>query len=237
MQTGGLGTDMGHAWATSPDRNSYALVARLPVRALAAAVPVRPVPVPARPAPVLERLLGLFAVQPGRDWSAYDAIPDVEWRDAAPVDDTDPDSDDLRVSLSRSGTLLLAGFGTTWLPDGEGDVREGNEGESGVTLLGGAVRVDAIAVVKCYPSDDLAGILRRQCPSATVEPTALRAADDARATSFLIRMRGCVPLRADVFVDEEGGSSSPGSTTFLFHRSAPDDEPGGKIAEMRCREG
>lgn len=230
---------MGHAWATSPDRKSHALVARLPVRALAAVPPVMPAAVPVRSAPVLERLLGLFAVQPGPHWAVYDAIPGIDWRDAAPVDDTDPDvaSDDLRVSLSRSGTLLLAGFGTTWLPDGEGDVREGNEGECGVTLLGGAVRVDAIAVVKCYPSDDLAGILRRQCPSATIEPLAQGAADDAGTPSFLIRMRGCLPLRVDVFVDEEGGSSSPGSTTFLFHRSAPDDEPGGKTAEMRCREG
>jgi hypothetical protein len=230
---------MGHAWATSSDRKSYALVARLPVRALAAALSVMPAVVPVRPAPVLDRLLGLFAAVPGLDWSACDAIPDIRWRDPAPVEDADPDSlpDDLRASLSRHGTLLLAGFGTTWLPDGEGDVREGNEGESGVTLLGGPMHVDAIAVVKCYPSDDLAGILRRQCPFATVEPLAQGAADDARTPSFLIRMRGCVPLRADVFVDEEGGSSSPGSTTFLFHRSAPDDEPGGKIAEMRCREG
>lgn len=224
---------MGHAWATSPDRNSYALVARVPVRAFAVAPVIQPV-LPSLQRPVLERLLVLFAAARGFDWAACASVPGLGWRDAAPVEDIDPA--DPQINLSRSGTLLLAGFGQTWLPDGEGDVREGNEGESGVTLLGSASRVEAVAVVKCYPSEDIATILRRQCPSAMVEPLAPGAAGD-RGLSFLIRLRGCVPLRADVFVDEEGGSSSPGSTTFLFHRSAPDDEPGGKIAEMRCREG
>ncbi|WP_345304040.1 hypothetical protein [Lysobacter hankyongensis] len=224
---------MGHAWATSPDRNGYALVARMPVRALAVAPVIQPVLAPI-PVPVLERLLVLFAARGGLDWATCASVPGLDWRDVAPVEDVEPD--DPQINLSRSGTLLLAGFGDTWLPDGEGDVREGNEGESGVTLLGSASRVEAVAVVKCYPSEDIATILRRQCPSAMVEPLAPGAAGD-RGLSFLIRLRGCVPLRADVFVDEEGGSSSPGSTTFLFHRSAPDDEPGGKIAEMRCREG
>lgn len=224
---------MGHAWATSQDRNGYALLACVPVRAFAAAPVIQPV-LPSPHVPVLERLLDLFAAPRGLDWTACESVPGLDWRDAAPVQDIDPT--DPHVDVSRGGTLLLAGFGDTWLPDGEGDVREGNEGESGVTLLGNASRVEAIAVVKCYPSEDIATILRRQCPSAKVEPLAPGAAGD-RGLSFLIRLRGCLPLRADVFIDEEGGSSSPGSTTFLFHRSPPDDEPGGKIAEMRCREG
>jgi hypothetical protein len=193
----------------------------------------------AAPMTALAALLQTFAGTAGRDWRAYDATAGVQWRDAAPRPDFDDVSDDRDASASRlirHGTLVLSGFGRAWLPDGEGDLREGDEGESGISLIGRADDgVDAIAVVKFHPSDDIAGILRRQLASLRSTVDALDAPAPGQ-TRYLVRIDGTAPLHADVFVDEEGGSGAPGCTTFLFRRHAPDEDPGGPPIGPRCPE-
>lgn len=185
---------------------------------------------------VIQDVLRIFATGRGQAWDAYDIVPGLDWRQSAPVEN--PDIADPMARYSRSGTLLLAGLGPALLPGGpDGDLREGNEGESGITLSGDVARVHEIAVLKFYPSDDVAGLLRRQfAPTHSVEPWSHTAAPGGQH-SYSIRMDGLPPLRVETFIDKEGGSSVPGSTTFVFYRIDPGDEPGETIAEMRCREG
>ncbi|MFZ5638867.1 MAG: hypothetical protein ACOY82_20030 [Pseudomonadota bacterium] len=193
----------------------------------------------AAPMNALAALLQKFAGPTGHGWQVYDTTAGVHWRDAAPRPDLDsvPDGGDPSASrLILHGTLVLSGFGRTWLPDGEGDLREGDEGESGISLIGRADEgVDSIAVVKWYPSDDIAGILRRQLATLRSSVDALDAPAPGH-TRYLVRIDGAAPLHAEVFVDEEGGPGAPGCTTFLFRRHAPDEDPGGPPIEPRCPE-
>lgn len=237
---------MGRA-SKSPRWAVLAFVACIPVLAFASA-PSQTVLVDAvadtasashrgRDVPVIEDVLRIFATGHGQAWDAYDAVPDLDWRQAAPVEN--PDVVDPLARYSRSGTLLLGGLGPALLPVGGpgGDLRDGNEGESGITLSGDASRVHEVALVKFYPTDDVLGLLRRQFDHAQwVQPWSHVSAPGAQS-SYSIRMDGLPPVHVETFIDEEGGSSGPGSTTFVFYRIQPDDEPGATIAEMRCREG
>ncbi len=181
--------------------------------------------------PVLEDVLQRFASDAGHMWQTYDAIPGIAWHQPDPAEL--PDAIDSSIRYARSGALLLDGFDDTLLPDGNGDVREGNEGESGITLSGAADRIHDIALVKFYPSEDYLGILSRQFASARVDALALAGAQNPHKHAFYrIHMHGSALLYAEVFVDEEGSSSGPGSTTFVFCTSKPIQ----RIAEMRCRE-
>jgi hypothetical protein len=185
--------------------------------------------------PVLEDVLQRFASDRGHMWQTYDAIPGLVWHQPEPEPVEMWDVIDSSARYARSGALLLDGFDDTLLPDVEGDVREGNEGESGITLSGTADRIHDIALVKFYPSEDYLGILSRQFASAHVEVFAL-ASDGVqnphKHAFYRIHMHGSALLYAEVFVDEEGSSSGPGSTTFVFCTSKPIQ----RIAEMRCRE-
>ena len=184
--------------------------------------------------PVLEDVLQRFASERGQSWHDYDAIPGLVWHQPAPIEA--PEAIDSNAGYSRSGALLLDGFDDILLPDLEDDVREGNEGESGITLSGDADRIHDIAVVKFYPSEDYLGILGRQFASARSVDTCALAADDVhkphRHAFYRIHMHGFAVLYAEAFVDEEGSCSGPGFTTFVFYTSKPSQ----RIAEMRCRE-
>jgi hypothetical protein len=189
-----------------------------------------------RAVPAIEDVLRIFATGRGQAWDAYDAVPGLDWRQSAPVEN--PDVADPLARYSRSGRLLLPGLGPALLPGGlDGDLRDGNEGESAITLSGDATRVHEIAVLKFYPSDDVEGLLRRQfAPAHSVQPWSHTAAPGTQH-SYSIRMDGLPPVHVETFIDEEGGSSGPGSTMFVFYRIEPGDEPGATVAEMRCREG
>ena len=183
--------------------------------------------------PVLEEVLQRFASEHGQLWQAYDAIAGLVWHQSAPVEIAEVINSSRRYA--RSGALLLDGFDDTLLPDVDGDVREGNEGESCITLSGDADRIHEVALAKCYPSEDYLGMLSRQFVSARVDALAL-AGDGVqnphKHAFYRIHMHGLALLYAEAFVDEEGGSCGPGSTTFVFHTSKPSQ----RIAEMRCRE-
>ena len=184
--------------------------------------------------PVLEDVLQRFASERGQSWHVYDAIRGLVWHRPAPVETSEVIDSSARYA--RSGALLLDGFDDTLLPDLEDDVREGNEGESGITLSGDADRIHDIAVVKFYPSEDYLGILSRQFASPRSVDTFALAADDIhkphRHAFYRTHMHGFAVFYAEAFVDEEGSCSGPGSTTSVFYTSKPSQ----RIAEMRCRE-
>jgi hypothetical protein len=190
---------------------------------------------------VLNELLALFATESGASWQSYDGIAGVVWRDTLPIET--PEVVDAGARFSRSGTLTLAGFGETDLPDGkvgaDAGVRRGNEGESGVTLSGDADRVNEVAVVKFYPSDDYTDILQRQfAAGATLVPEADRCAFDFGTSAentgknrfYRIETGAATLAHVEAFVEEDAGPSGPGSTTFVFYRTKPEQ----RIAAMQC---
>jgi hypothetical protein len=190
---------------------------------------------------VLNELLALFATESGVRWQSYDGIAGVAWQDARPVET--PEVSDPGARYSRSGTLTLVGFGEIDLPDGkvgaDAGVRRGNEGESGVTLSGDAERVNEIAVVKFYPSDDYEEILRQQfVAGTTLVPEAGRCAFDfgtkaenTRKNSFYrIEVGAATLAHVEAFVEEDAGPSGPGSTYFVFYRTKPQQ----RITAMQC---
>lgn len=189
----------------------------------------------------LDALLALFVTDAGMPWHAYDGFAQVHWNDAAPMENDAVADSALR--FSRSGRVLLTGFGEAALPDGnagaDAGVRMGNEGEAGLTLNGDADRVNEIAVVKFYPSDDYEKVLAAQLPAAAVAPVADQCTVDAYGGEnvqhnafYRIDLGGERAVFVEAYVDEDGGSAGPGSTTFVFTR----DKPAARIASMRCRE-
>ncbi|MEQ1512420.1 MAG: hypothetical protein ABL934_07045 [Lysobacteraceae bacterium] len=191
---------------------------------------------------VLNELLALFATEDGARWQSYDGIAGVAWGDAQPIET--PEVADPAARFSRSGTLTLAGFGDTDLPDGkvgaDAGVRRGNEGESGVTLSGDANRVNEVAIVKFYPGDDYEDILRQQFAAdatlvAEADRCALNFGTQAENTGknkfYRIEIGAATLAHVEAFVDEDAGPSGPGSTTFVFYRTKPEQ----RIAAMQCR--
>lgn len=189
----------------------------------------------------LNDVLALFVSERGARWSSYDGIAGVAWRDAQPVET--PEVADPEARFSRSGTLTLAGFGETDLPDGkvgaDAGIRRGNEGESGVTLSGSGDRVNQIAVVKFYPSEDYADILQHQfAADAKVVAEADRCALDFGTTApnsgktafYRVQVGDATLAHVEAFVEEDAGPSGPGSTTFVFYRAKPEQ----RIAAMQC---
>lgn len=189
----------------------------------------------------LDDLLALYVTDAGMQWPAYDGLARVHWNDATPVENDAVADPALRYS--RSGRVLLAGFGEAALPDGnagaDAGVRMGNEGEAGLTLNGDADRVNEVAIVKFYPSDDYARVLAAQFPAAAVAPVADQCTVDAYGGDnvqhnafYRIDLGGERAVFVEAYVDEDGGAAGPGSTTFVFTR----DRPAARIASMRCRE-
>jgi hypothetical protein len=173
----------------------------------------------------LNALLRVFAGEAGAAWDAYDRVDGVRWHDPAPVET--PEVADPGLRLSRSGRLLLLGFDDVELPDPDDGLRVGNEGESGFTLNGDAARVEELIVVKFFPSDDPAAVLRAQAPQAQVTLEA-EAADAGRTQFHRIALPGIAPIHAEIRVE---GDFGPGSTLFVFRRARPER----RMSDLRCR--
>jgi hypothetical protein len=172
----------------------------------------------------LNALLRVFAGEAGAAWDAYDRVEGVLWYDSAPVETADVADPGLR--FSRSGRLLLLGFDDVELPDPDDGVRIGNEGESGCTLNGDAVRVEELVVVTFFPSDDPAAVLRAQLPQAQVVLEA-EAADAGRTQFHRIALPDIAPIHAEVGIEDDFG---PGSTLFVFRRARPER----RMSDLRC---
>ena len=190
--------------------------------------------------PVLSKLVQTLSNH--SDWSRFSAVDGVQWFDAEPI----ADPDDKNV-LSRSGKLLLLGFGENDLPNGkvgaDFDYVRGNEGESGVTLTGTAQSVDEIAVTKFYPDTDYANVLARQfdgavrieavtsdCPIAYASRT--NEQNTEKNAFYSLSLPSGETFYAEGSVIEDGGKYSPGNTVYRFYR----DKPVERMEAMQCQE-
>jgi hypothetical protein len=183
-------------------------------------------------------LLTLFASDRGGAWAAYAGLPELTWRDPVPQP-VDTSEGGNRGGPAKSylwiGSILLVGFGMVELPDdgvgAEAGIRIGNEGESGLMVIGTAERVEEITVVKFYPTADCAGVLRRQIAfgeglkpeSAAVVACGSESdvGDQASGVAYRLRLSDDASLYVQCFIEEEGDFGGPGSTTFRFTRTPP----------------
>lgn len=177
-------------------------------------------------------------------WSAFDQVPDLQWRDAKPQ--ANPDAVAPNLAYERSGTLMLVGFSMVDVPDGqqgaEAGTKQDNEGRAGVTLDGDAESVQSVAVLKFYPSDNYQDILQRQFDrSVSIRPVADACALDYGTTAANKQSNAfyqitfgptSLPLYAEAFIDDGAESHGPGSTMFVFYRSRPTQ----RVAAMHCKE-
>lgn len=186
----------------------------------------------------LAELLKTFLGAQGGNWSVYNAVQSITWRDQVPVAAAYAGSSD--ASHKREGELLLSGFAETDLPNGkvgaEAGSQRGNEGESGLTLFGTADAVLSLAVMKFYPSDDYSEILGKQFfGDVALQLIAENCGDDEsdpEARQFLrLHVPSAGTAYVEAYVDAEGGKYSPGSTTFEFYRTEPLD----RIQRMKCK--
>lgn len=201
-----------------------------------------PAPVKATASP-LQALLSVFGGQTAAAWSAFNTVPGVHWDDPKPLDN--PDSKSPEATHYRGGNMLLSGFAEVDVPDGkvgaEAGVKKDNEGHVGVVLNGSATTVLSIVLQKFYPSDNAQSILQRQFGSdATVKPVAgnctldygTAAANTQKNAFYQISIANVtVPVFAETYVDEDGGSQGPGMTNFVFYRTKPDR----RITIMQCQ--
>ncbi|WP_372167293.1 hypothetical protein [Xanthomonas axonopodis] len=187
----------------------------------------------------LYQVVSLLVVKDGGSWSSFDSTPGVQWRESSPQ--PNPDSSDPENSKSRSGTLVLDGFGMVDVPDGnqgaDAGVKKVNEGESGLTLIGDAQNVHSIAVKKFYVSSEYADVVKRQLPdTASVRLFAGDCAQDmgdgpdTQTKFYVVELEGR-QLFLEAYVDDGEGSRGPGYTTFLFTKAKPDK----RIKELQCK--
>lgn len=183
-------------------------------------------------------LIALAQGTSGDDFPA--AVPQVTW--TGPSYPTDSEADN-SVTWYQIGRVVLAGFGAAPLPQGVGadqTVRQGNEGDSGVTVQIHSLRgVQSVAVRKFYPDADYLDVLTRQTDAA-ITPLAANCAQDAygsgpdtEATAFfrLDLPQGQPPVFASAARIEDAGKMGPGYTTYTFFLN----DPAAMIAEMGCR--
>ncbi|UXA68664.1 hypothetical protein M0D46_16510 [Xanthomonas prunicola] len=187
----------------------------------------------------LYQVVSLLVANDGASWSSFDSTPGVQWREPSPQ--PNPDSSDPENSKSRSGTLVLDGFGMVEVPDGnqgvDAGVKKVNEGESGLTLTGDAQNVHSIAVKKFYVSPEYGDVMKRQLPdTASVRLVAGDCAQDmgdgpdTQTKFYVVDLEGR-QLFLEAYVDDGEGSRGPGYTTFLFTKEKPDK----RIEELQCK--
>lgn len=188
----------------------------------------------------LYQIVSLLPDERVASWSNFDAVPGVKWREASPQ--PNPDSTSPDNSKSRSGTLVLDGFGMVDVPDGnqgvDAGVKKSNEGESGLTLTGDAQNVHSIAIKKFYVSTEYADVVKRQLPvTATISRIAGDCGEDkaggpdTQTKFYLVKFDG-QQVFLEAYIDDGEGSRGPGYTTFLFTKVKPDK----RIKELQCKE-
>lgn len=181
----------------------------------------------------LLNLLETFVSDEGKQWTAYNAVPQVTWLGLPPIEYADG-------RYSQKGQLLLVGFGSNKIPNGKEGAEyktiDGNEGQSGVTLDGDAKQVQSVSVKKFYFTEEFEQALRQQFDSSvTVKSIAHGCAPDEDAEIagknmfFEISLPHGSTVYAEVFL-EAGGKYSPGYTVFDFNRTSLD----ARIKELGC---
>ncbi|MGL4768268.1 MAG: hypothetical protein ACRCV6_09375 [Formosimonas sp.] len=179
-------------------------------------------------------LLGVLTIfsHPDVGWSEFNSASGVQWNDAKPIQSNN--------EFSRNGRLLLNGFGLVELPNGQvGSANravKGNEGVSGVNLIGNKNVVTEIALVKYNPTPNYRVILRNQLGEAvTVKPLTKQCADmdtgESRVAFFELGLSAGQSVFVQASVDEEGSKNGPGSTFFNFYR----DKPTSTMQQLNCK--
>lgn len=175
------------------------------------------------------------------DWQAFDAIPGVHWKDAAPQDN--PDATGPADARYRSGDLVLSGFGQVPVPDGQqgadAGAKDDDEGHSGLTLTGDKAHVLTAAVQKFYATDDYQAVLRRQLGAdAQLKVIAETCggddpgeADPLNTRFYAVTLKSGV-VYVEAYSDDGAQSHGPGSTTFVFTKAKPEQ----RIASLGCKE-
>ncbi len=193
------------------------------------------------PSSALEGLLVALASNDQAEWAAFDAVDGVRWngsREASAAEASPPGA------MSRSGQLLLVGFGETELPDGnvgaDAGTRRGNEGEAGVTLEGDDRHVREIGVNKFHAEDRYRDVIDNQLSDAwridlLADGCQLEEGGDANASNvsdnaFYILTRGGRRIYAEA-TRQDGGNSGPGNTIYQFSM----DDPAERISAMKCQ--
>ncbi|WP_228441987.1 hypothetical protein [Xanthomonas campestris] len=188
----------------------------------------------------LYQVVSLLAVKNGTPWENLDVVPGVRWQESSPQ--LNPDSTSPQNSRSRSGIIVLEGFGLVDVPDGNEGVDAGikniNEGESGITLEGDAQYVHSVAIKKFYVSPKYVDVVRRQLPAtSTVQLIAgdcgadMNGGPDTQTKFYEIGVKD-YQLYLEAYIDDGEGSRGPGYTTFLFTKVKPDK----RIKELQCKE-
>ena len=193
----------------------------------------------------LQKLLTAFDAQAG--WDAYSDITGISWFDSKQSSSPEPDSNGSGTLYQRSGKMRLAGFSETDLPNGKAgadfDYVRGNEGESGVTLTGGAASVDEIAVTKFYANTDFAEVITRQFsgavrlqPITVACPVAYGSTTGEENPEKNAFYHLSLPSGGDLYFEgsvvEDAGKYSPGTTVYRFYR----DRPAKRMEAMHCQE-
>ncbi|MEO6172715.1 MAG: hypothetical protein ABIP02_06320 [Arenimonas sp.] len=198
---------------------------------------------PQKDASALDGVLALFASENNASWELFNNVANIKWRDPAPIENGD--NAETGITHHRSGNILLAGFAMVRVPNGkvgvEADSKDDNEGNSGITLNGSATKVESIAVMKFYPSENYQEVIRQQLSKeAQVNLIAEKCLLDAdvnikntqKNKFYLLKLQDGDTLYAEAYMDEEGSKYNPGSTTFVFYRQKPQQ----RITQMQCHE-
>lgn len=196
----------------------------------------KPIAEQATPAPAsdMQTAAAVFASDKGRDWDAYSALTQVKWVQPAPKEFA-------TGRYSRSGEILLQGFGIKDIPNGKPGTdyatEKRNEGESILTATGTLSGVESVSIAKPLYSDDYLHILKTQFGS-TANVTAI--ADQCPAPEyeegagngafFEVSLSGGNTIYVQAS-QKDGGKYTDGFTVFDLTRTRPSDA----IAELHCK--
>lgn len=189
----------------------------------------------------LGRLLATLATGRPAEWLAFDEIEGVTW-----TGPRQPSSDAPTIAggQTRSGRLLLLGFGENDLPDGQvgasAGVRRGNEGEAGVTLEGDATHVASVGVNKFYAEDVYRKVIDDQLSSAwgielladgcTREEEGGAASENVSDNAFYVLSFEGSRIYAEAR-RQDGGNAGPGNTIYEFTIA----DPASRISALGCQ--
>ena len=189
----------------------------------------------------LQEVVAVFTSSAGTAWSELDGIKTVRWADSAPVRNDDVKS--LDEQYSRSGKMVLTGYGTMAAPDGavgaDAGIREANEGESGITFTGNKDEVFSATVMKFGQEGDYAGILDKQLGGSYVVKSLAaqckyefgsKAENEGQTAFFSFVSTSGAPAYAEM-MQQDGGNSGPGYTLLTVYRKEPAD----RIRAMGCQ--
>jgi hypothetical protein len=191
----------------------------------------------------LANVMATFASSTPAAWNVFDHVADIKWRDPAPV--ANAEQNEQSDAHTRSGNLLLLGFGEKAVPDGKvgaaAGIKNENEGLSGLTLNGSETEVETIVIRKFHPQDNYVEVISRQFPDDTkmtliadncVNEYSRTEENDHNNKFFRLDLSKSSSVYMEGSVDKDGGNSGPGYTNYIFYRVKPTD----RMKHMSCHQ-